>query len=154
MAATGGRPPYQWQLVSNFPSTRLSLEGILEATDPSVWPDGAAFTLRVFDQDSNVATATLSPTVVRPDNRLLLSLSGITAIAAWGVLLMLIRVAMVRRFAIEGQFQLATHHIGYIAAGFLLAATLTIIDGAWGTLVFGFVAAGTAALILISARRG
>jgi hypothetical protein len=157
MAATGGSPPYQWQMTTNFPSTRLSPEGILEADDPGLWADGAGFTVRVFDQNSNVALANLEPSVIRPNNRILYSLCGSAAIGAWILLLAMLRRnlgSQVTRDLGKGvPIELSPQHIGFLAGGFLLAALLTILNIGWATVLFSFVAVGTATSILVRMRR-
>jgi hypothetical protein len=151
LAAIGGNPPYQWQLNSRYPGTKVSLQGVLETDEPGQWADGSALSVRVFDRDGDSATAVLTPRVVRSNSLSRRALSVMAAVGAWGLLLLLLR-----RTLQPSHFQTAEvwrQPSGFVALSLLLVACSVAFDGSIGTLLFSFVAMGTATYILVKERQ-
>jgi hypothetical protein len=143
LVATGGSPPYQWQLTSRYPSTRVSLQGVLSSDDTSNWVRGSALTVRVFDRTGRTAEGTLSPRVVGQPGWLVRTLLVIAALGSWVLAMLLVRQAAQRPAALTAS-RLVGQPAAFLALAFLLLSTVSAFSTYLGTVLFAALVSGVA----------
>lgn len=136
LSAKGGIPPYQWQLLTNFPGLELTIDGLIRLEDPSKWRDGWAFQVRVFDSVSEYTVATIYPKIVRPTKFFQKILVALAVIGAWALsILLLKRFSSAKRFYFgEWDVNLTT----VLSTLFFFVATVVTFNAYAGTLFFIF----------------
>jgi len=150
LAASGGIPPYQWQLASAYPGMTVSSQGVLHSDEPGQWLEGSAFQIRVFDQEGSSYMATLTPSIIRNHSiwrRMMLAFAAIGGMGALFILLRRLLVPNEMRSMVDWR-----QPAGFVSIAMLLVSFLVFLDGGVGTLLFSFIITATAVHLVLKER--